>query len=218
MSTKDSEETRNSLSEVTGTHWVAVKFHKEKPRGIKLSAPEPFCAAAVRAITESVVLKVSAIPCGGARYAFGASGSRPPAMGVFAPERLGGLLDRAAAVSLSPRLPFSPGYVSLNLPGHAADVYLSFMLPESANELAQIWPAVAGKKLSCRLDGVMSFCSEGTAAALTGRRPALSLGCAKAAKNADLRGQVCVCLPESAALKLAAAWTRGLAAAGGGKY
>lgn len=201
MKENDNEEIRSVLAELTGTHWIGVKFHKNKPVGIKLSAPASFCAAAAGAITETALLKVGAIPCAGARYAFNAPGAKAPALGAFIPARFNGIMDPAAPVSGAPRLPYSPEYVSFNLPG-PADLYLSFMLNESANELAQAWAAVTGKKLDCKFTGVMSFCSEGAAAALKGKKPSMSLGCAKSIKSAGLHGQVCVCLAEANARKV----------------
>jgi hypothetical protein len=113
-----------------------------------------------------------------------------------------------------PRLAYSPAYVSFNLPGSGADLYLSFMLLESANEMAQSWSVIAGKKLACKFTGVMSFCSEGAAGVLNGKTPSLSLGCARAVKTAGLQGQVCVCLTENNAAKFAGAWRREPSAAG----
>ncbi|OGR41258.1 MAG: hypothetical protein A2X35_07645 [Elusimicrobia bacterium GWA2_61_42] len=209
---KENSEIRSALMELTGTHWIGVKFHKNKPRGLKLSAPAAFCAAAAGAVTETALLKVSAIPCAGARYAFNAPGAKAPPLAAFIPARFNKVMDPAAPVSGAPRLPYAPEYVSFNLSG-PADLYLSFMLNESANELAQAWAAVTGKNMDCRFTGVMSFCSEGAAAALNGKRPAVSLGCAKAIRSAGLQGQVCVCLTEGNAVKVAGAWQGRLAAA-----
>jgi hypothetical protein len=213
MIENENGEVRSVLMELTGTHWIGVKFHKTKPRGLKLSAPATFCAAAAGAVTETALLKVSAIPCAGARYAFNAPGAKAPPLAAFIPARFNRVMDPAAPVSGAPRLPYSPEYVSFNLSG-PADLYMSFMLNESANELAQAWAAVTGKKLDCKFTGVMSFCSEGAAGALSGKKPSVSLGCAKAIKSAGLQGQVCVCLTEGNAAKVVRAWRREPAAAG----
>ncbi|HAF96373.1 MAG: hypothetical protein A2021_00675 [Elusimicrobia bacterium GWF2_52_66] len=216
MINENSSEIRSVLMEMMGTHWIGVKFHKTKPRGMQLSSPESFCAAAARAITEPVLLKVSTIPCGGAKYAFNVPGAKAPSFGSFIPIRLNRVINPESAVSGVQRLAFSPAYISFNLPGSRADLYLSFMLLESANGLAQSWSVIAGKKLACKFTGVMSFCSEGAAGALNNKIPSLSLGCAKAIKTADLQGQVCVCLPENAAKKFVRAWRREPAMAGTG--
>lgn len=213
MTAGENSETRSALMELTGTHWVGVKFHKNKPAGVKLSAPASFCAAAAGAITGTALLKVSAMSCAGARYAFNAPEAKAPPLSAFIPARFSMVMDPAAPVSGAPRLPYAPEYVSFNLPG-PADLYLSFMLNESANELAQAWAAITGKKLDCKFTGVMSFCSEGAAAALNGKKPAVSLGCAKAIKSAGLQGQVCVCLTESNAARVVKAWRCKPAAAG----
>lgn len=207
MKEYDNEEIRSALGELTGTHWIGVKFHKSKPAGVKLSSPAAFCAAAAGAITETVVLKVSSIPCAGARYAFNAPGAKVPPLSAFIPAGFNRIMDPAAPVSGAPRLPYAPEYVSFNLSG-PADLYLSFMLNESANGLAQAWAAITGKKLDFRFTGVMSFCSEGAAAAVTGKKPAMSLGCAKAIRAAGLHGQVCVCLTEANSVKVVKAWLR----------
>lgn len=196
------------LMEMTGAHWVGIKFHKTKPRGARLSTPTSFCAAASRAITEPMLLKTSAMTCAGARYAFNVPGAPVPSFGGFIPSRLNRIIDPGIAVSGVPRLAFSPAYVSFNLPDHEADLYLSFMLLESANELAQSWSVITGKKLASKFTGVMSFCSEGAAGALNGKTPSLSLGCSKAVRIAGLQGQVCVCLTQENASKLAVAWRR----------
>ena len=201
----ENSEIRGVLTEITGTHWIGVKFHKTKPRGVKLSAPVSFCAAASRAIMETGLLKVRSIPCAGAKYAFNVPGAEAPALAAFIPARLNKLIDPEAHVKGAPRLPFTPEYVSFNLPG-GADIYLSFMLNESANELAQVWSAMTGKKLDLQLTGVMSFCSEGAASALNGKKPSFSLGCARSIKAADLQGQVCVCLSEGNAARFVKAW------------
>lgn len=203
---------RDILTEITGTHWIGVKFHKTKPRGIKLSRPEHFCAAASHAITETGLLKVRSIPCGGAKYAFNVPGAKAPALADFIPARLNKFINPEAQVTGAPRLSFSPEYVSFNLPG-GADIYLSFMLNESANELAQAWSAMTGKKLDLQLTGVMSFCSEGAASALNGKKPSFSLGCARSIKAADLQGQVCVCLSEGNAARFVKAWRQAPAGA-----
>lgn len=208
----DNSEIRDVLTEITGTHWIGVKFHKAKPRGAKLSAPASFCAAASRSITETKLLRVRSIPCAGAKYAFNVPGAKAPALAAFIPARLSKLIDPEAQVSGAPRLPFSPEYVSFNLPG-GADLYLSFMLNESANELAQAWSAMTGKKLDLQLTGVMSFCSEGAAAALNGKKPSFSLGCARSIKAAELQGQVCVCLGEANAARFVRAWRQAPAGA-----
>lgn len=201
----DSVRMRDILTELSGTHWVAVKFYASKPRGVKLSVPAPFCATAAKAITEASLMKVSSIPCGGARYAFSVPGAKAPVMRDFVPARLSKLIEPLSAAMRAPRLPFSPAYVGFNQPG-GADLYLSFMLNESANELAQAWGQLTGKRLDCRLTGVMSFCSEGAAAAVDRKRPAFSLGCSRSIKAAGLQGQVCVCLHERNAARLARAW------------
>ncbi|PIU19560.1 MAG: hypothetical protein COT18_06790 [Elusimicrobia bacterium CG08_land_8_20_14_0_20_59_10] len=212
MKTMSNSEVRALLMELTGAHWVAVGFHKEKPRGMKVSAPEAFCSAAAGAITVSSLLKVSDIPCGGLKYAFNFPGAKTPVLGSFIPGRLHPLINPQAAVGGKPRLAFSPQYLSFNAPDSRADLYLSFMLLESASEMAQVWSSVSGKKLNCKFNGVMSFCSEGAAEAMNSRTPTLALGCSKAIRTAGLQGQVCVCLPEKDALKLAAAWARKSAA------
>ena len=199
--------------DLTGTHWIGVKFHKNKPRGAKLTAPASFCAAAAAAVTGTALLKVSAIPCAGARYAFNAPGAKAPPLSAFIPARFNLVMDPQTPVSGAPRLPYAPEYVSFNLPG-PADLYLSFMLNESANELAQAWAAVTGKKLDCSLTGVMSFCSEGAAGALNAKKPSFSLGCSKSIKAAGLQGQVCVCLTEGNAARVVKAWRGKPAAAG----
>lgn len=207
MIENENGEVRSALMELTGTHWIGVKFHKNKPRGLKLSAPASFCAAAAGSVAEPALLKVSAIPCAGARYAFNAPGAKAPPLAAFIPARFNKVMDPAAPVSGAPRLPYAPEYVSFNLAG-PADLYLSFMLNESANELAQAWAAITGKKLDCKFTGVMSFCSEGAAGALNGKKPSVSLGCAKAIRSAGLQGQVCVCLTEGNADKIMRAWQR----------
>ena len=204
---EENGEIRSALLELTGTHWISVKFHKNKPRGAKLSAPASFCAAAAAAVTETALLKVSAIPCAGARYAFNAPGVKAPPLSAFIPARFRKLMDPEVPVSGAPRLSYAPEYVSFNLSG-PADLYLSFMLNESANELAQAWAAVTGKKLDCKFTGVMSFCSEGAAGALNAKKPSFSLGCAKSIKAAGLQGQVCVCLVESDAARVVKAWRK----------
>lgn len=203
----DNDEVRSVLGELTGTHWVGVKFHKTKPRGVKLSPPASFCAAVSRSVVDQALLKVSAMPCSGARYVFNVPGAKAPGLANFIPVRFSRVMDPASSVADAPRLPFAPEYVSFNLPG-PADVYISFMLNESANELAQAWAAVTGKKLESRFTGVMSFCSEGAAAALNAKKPAVSLGCAKAIRSAGLHGQVGVFLTEGNALILAKGWVR----------
>ncbi len=202
---RDSYELRDILTEISGTHWVAVKFYSGKPQGTKISAPVTFCAAAARGITEPSLLKVSSIPCRGARYAFNVSGAKAPLMREFSPSRLKRLVNPLSRVLCPQRLKFSPAYVGFNLPG-SADLYLSFMLNESANELAQAWTQVTGKKLNCSLSGAMSFCSEGAATALNSGKPSLSLGCDRSIKAAELQGQVCVCLCEADAARLARSW------------
>lgn len=204
----DLDETRSFLMEMTGAHWIAVKFHKSKPRGMRLSRPEAFCSAAAGAITGSGLLKVSSIPCGGSRYTFNSPGAKAPAMAAFTASRLHTLIDPQEAAEGTPRLLFRPEYVSFNLPGSGADLYLSFMLLESAANLAQAWTAVSGRKLNSGFSGVMSFCAEGAAAAMNSGSPALALGCAKANRTAGLQGQVCICLPEKSVKRLAAAWSR----------
>ncbi|HOX23183.1 MAG TPA: DUF169 domain-containing protein, partial [Elusimicrobiales bacterium] len=206
MKNEDSSEMREVLMEMMGSHWIAVKFHKTKPRGIKLSPAMTFCDAASRAIGEPILLKVSSIPCGGAKYAFNFPGTKAPVFGSFVPGRLNTLIDPKSSISGVPRLNFTPEYVSFNLSGYGADVYLSFMLLGSGNEIAQAWSAITGNKLNCKFTGVMSFCSEGAAGALISKAPSLSLGCAKAIKIAGLQGQVCVCLSEKTAEIFARAW------------
>lgn len=209
----DSAPIREALAEITGTHWVGVRFYKSRPGGMKISPPAAFCSAASKAITEPALLRVASIPCPGARYAFGVPGAVAPALAAFAPARLGRLANMQAPAAGAQRLGFSPEYVGLNLPG-AADIYLSFMLNESANELTQAWAAMTGRNLKTQFTGVMSFCSEGAAAAFNGHRPAFSLGCARSIKAAGLQGQVCVCLPESQARRFAKAWLREPSGAG----
>lgn len=196
---------KETLSEMMGTYWIGVKFHKTRPLGIKLSFPATFCAAAERAVTEPVLLKVADITCAGAKYAFNFPGAKPPMFGGFIPGRLHKLIDLKQAVVGTPRLDFTPDYVSFNLPNSSADLYLSFMMFESANELAQFWAQVSGEKLSCKFTGVTGYCSEGAAGSLSGKIPTLSLGCVNAIKKAAQHSRICVCLPENAAGKLAEA-------------
>jgi hypothetical protein len=134
----------------------------------------------------------------------------------FLPPALRRLADGAGPVRGAPRLPAAPVYIGFGLEGRPAALYMSFMLVEYANRVAQFCSVLRGKNLNLRLSGGMSFCSEGAAAALTSGRASISLGCPKAEKTAGLQGQVCVCLPAAVAEKFAAAWLRSAAPAGAG--
>ena len=177
------------FSDRFGSHWIKVKFYKEKPtleEAQKLKRVR-FCEATREAIKYPVLLDKNSISCPGAQYAFGWNSN-------YKNELLGNCQDKRqtqvrilkSMFSKTPyfKRPFK--YIGLNTEGEP-DLIMSYMSPEQIMNLIKIYNNLSGENLDVSLSSMMPVCSGIAVKTYLKGEVSLSFGCDDSRKFSDMR-------------------------------
>jgi len=180
------------------THWIKVKFYKEKPnlKDVRTLKDVRFCEAAKKAVLGPIILDRESISCPGAIYAFGWDHNMKNELlkkcqgkSQAEKQRLESMLNDIDCFKNSFK------YVGLNTEGEP-DIILSYLLPQEIMGLITIYNNYTGKKLDISLCSMMSICGGIAARTYLTQEINLSFGCNDSRKYADIgRGRLAIGIP-----------------------
>ncbi|MBN1353174.1 MAG: DUF169 domain-containing protein [Candidatus Omnitrophica bacterium] len=180
-----------------GSHWIKVKFYREKPKDdAKRLKDVRFCEATREAILYPILLDKESITCPGARHAFG---WQP----LFKNELLKGCRDKQgikegtlkSMISRAPyfKKPFK--YIGLNT-GGVPDMVLSYIPPREVMGLIKRYHNKEGGNLDVSLCTIMAVCGNVAVRTYLEEKISLSFGCEDSRKLANMgREYVAVGVP-----------------------
>jgi len=177
------------FSEKFSSHWIKVKFYKEKPdlKEVEKLKSVRFCEATKEAIIHPILLDKESISCPGAQSAFG-----------WRPKYKNELLDscydkrktqKSILKSMFSRIPYFKKpfrYIGLNTEG-APDIIMSYIAPGEVMNLIKMYHNRQGGNLDVSLCTMMSICGGVAVRTYLEERISLSFGCDDSRKYADMR-------------------------------
>ena len=177
------------FSDKFGSHWIKVKFYKEKPKdnGVKRLKNVRFCEATKEAILHPILLDKEDITCPGAQHVFG-----------WNPLYKNGLLQSCCdkrdmqenvlepMFSRVPSLKNPFNYIGLNTEG-IPDLVMAYIPPQEIMELVKIYCNKEGSNLDVSLCTMMAVCGGVVVRAYLEEKISLSFGCDDSRKLADMR-------------------------------
>ncbi len=187
------------FSEKYGSHWIKVKFYKERPdflqdsdsplakRKIERLANVRFCEATKEAIIRPVVLDRESISCPGARYCFGWDTNQIKALldGCQAKRQAQSDIIKSM-FSRVPCLKEPFEYIGLNT-DDKPDLLISYMPPEEVMRIIKIYHSHKGKNLDVSLCNMMPICGGIAVRTYLEGKISFSFGCDDSRKYADMR-------------------------------
>lgn len=183
------------LQDIFRSHWISLKFYKNKPAGLSLRRNTCFCEAIELALTEPVLLKLSAMPCAGAKYV---AGNDQKAKTELIADLCSKGFSKKSAENILRQICHFPEkyeYVGFNTDERQPDCAISFMSPEGMATLITIYNAKTGKQLSCEMAGFVSVCGECVAKSMTHDSITISFGSEAAREKSGLSERAVVCVP-----------------------
>jgi uncharacterized protein (DUF169 family) len=187
-----------SLSNISGSHWVAIKFEKQ----ITETDIEPvrFCEAVYKAQKKNILLFFNNVCCDGARRCFGWLRNKDEKLAKKLSEKTG--VDQDAAYELIRSVPV----LSEKLSGISlgkdieGDVYISYASPESAMKLVRCRQKMTGRNLNTEISGIMSVCGNVAVKSYIDQKISISFGCSDSREYSGIeRGQLIIGLPHNIA-------------------
>lgn len=171
------------------SHWVKVKFYKEKPDSIKGNKLEGvrFCEATKEAMLRPIILDRKSISCPGARYVFGWDANLRNNLLVRCEEKR--KTERRNVESMLAKMPYLKGqfnYIGLNTEGEP-DLVLSYMTPEKIMDLIGDYCNHNGKNLNIPLQPMMPICGGVAVRTYLEGEVSISFGCEESRKYAEIR-------------------------------
>ena len=177
------------FSEKFRSHWITVKFYKEKPDLKEAQKPKNirFCEATKEAMFGPVLLDKKSISCPGAQYAFGwKSNDKNSFPGDCYDKRQAKNNIIKSIIAQTPYLKKPFEYIGLNT-DDTPDLVMSYMPPEGIMNLMKIYQNDKGETLDVSLSTMMSICSGVAVRTFLDNKISLSFGCDDSRKYADLR-------------------------------
>ncbi|MCD4780711.1 MAG: DUF169 domain-containing protein [Candidatus Omnitrophica bacterium] len=171
------------------SHWIKVKFYKEKPdlKKAKRLKDIKFCEAINEAMMDPILLDKESISCPGAQYAFGwRSNSKSEFLKNCYDKRQAQKDILKSIISQTPyfKKPFE--YIGLNTDG-TPDLVMSYMPPEEVMDLIGMYNNHQGGNLNVSLCTMMSICSGIAVKTYLEDKVSFSFGCDDSRKYADMR-------------------------------
>jgi len=188
-----------SLSNKFRSHWVKVKFYKEKPnlKEAKRLKGVKFCEATREAIIHPILLDKESISCSSAQYVFGWRSDYKKGLLEGCQEKR--KTQEGIVESMLSRIPYLKGlfnYIGLNTEGKP-DLVMSYMVPEEAMRLIKIYHNYKGGNLDVSLCSMMSVCGGIVVRTFLEKDISLSFGCDDSRRYADMRREyLAVGIPE----------------------
>ena len=184
------------------THWVGVKFYKQKPDARDINRPKGvrFCEVTKRAILGPVLLDKESITCPGAHFAFGwNSGSQKEEelLDCCQDKRQTQKSMLESMLSYTPCLKEPPQFIGLNTTDDP-DLMMSYLSPEDAMNIIKTYHNKRGRNLDVSLCSMMSICGGIAVRAFKENRISFSFGCDDSRKYADIgRDRLVIGIPKS---------------------
>jgi len=177
------------FSEKFRSHWIKVKFYKEKPKeneAERLSGVR-FCEATKEATLYPVLLDRKSISCLGAQSVFGWKLN-------YKNELLDSCYDKRKTQknilkSMLSQIPYFKKpfrYIGLNTEG-IPDLVMSYMPPADVMNLIKMYHNRQGVNLDVSLCSMMSICGGIAARTYLDEKISISFGCDDSRKYADMR-------------------------------
>ncbi len=178
-----------SFSDKFRSHWIKVKFYKEKPDSKEFKRLENvrFCEATKEAIIHPILLDRESIACPGAQYAFGWNSRYKNELLQRCHDKRQTQKNVLKSIFLKIpyfRKPFK--YIGLNTIGEP-DLLISYMPPEEIMNLIKIYHNRQGGNLDVSLCTMMSICGGIAVRTYLEEKISLSFGCDDSRKFADMR-------------------------------
>ena len=188
-----------SLSRISGSDWVAIKF--EKLISANDIEPVRFCEAVYKAQNVHKSLSSQNVCCEGAKRCFGWLKNKDLKLAQMLSERTD--IDQYVARELVRRVPvlnekFSGISISKQADG---DVYISYARPESAMKLVRSWQKITGQNLDTEISGIMSVCGNIAVKSYIAQKISISFGCPDSREYGSIeKGQLVIGIPHKIAL------------------
>jgi uncharacterized protein (DUF169 family) len=190
-----------SLSQISDSDWVAIKFEKE----ITANDIEPvrFCEAVYKARKKTVSLSLSNVCCQGAKRCFGWLKNNDVKLAQMLSEKTG--IQKNIALELVRMVPvlnenFSGISLGKDIDG---DVYISYAGPESAMKLVRSWQKMTGQNLDTEISSIMSVCGNAAVKSYIEQKISISFGCPDSREYGSIeKGQLVIGLPHKVALRI----------------
>lgn len=180
------------------THWIKVKFYKEKPdlKEVRTLKDVRFCEATKKAVLGPILLDKESLSCPVALYAFGWSHNtkedflkRCQEKREIEKQSLESMLNDMTCLNEL----FN--YIGLNTEGEP-DIVLSYLSPEEIMKLITIYNNYNGKKLDVSLCSMASICEGIAVRTYLTQEINISFGCNDSRKFADIgRGRLAIGVP-----------------------
>jgi uncharacterized protein (DUF169 family) len=178
--------------------WTSVKFLRRMPDDMTLLPEQDmrFCEAVSRAGEREWILTPERVCCQGAQRCLGwlQGAERELAW------RLAGRMGTSVAIARKAidRVPVLPqGFEAFWVGSDTApDVYVSYMLPETAMQIVRQWQRVFGEPLSVQVSGVMAVCGSAVVNSYMHQAVSLTFGCPDSRRYGGIRPeQVVMAMP-----------------------
>ena len=181
------------------SHWVKVKFYKEKPKVEKAKKLKDvrFCEAVKKAITHPILLGRNSISCLGAQYAFGWDSDRKKLLETCQNKTQTPMANLKSTLSQAPRFKKAFKYIGLNTEG-IPDLVISYTSPQEIMNITRLYQKYTGKNLDISLSNMMSICGGIAVRSYLEGKITLSFGCIDSRNLAGLeRHTVAVGIPRN---------------------
>jgi len=169
------------------SHWVKVKFYKEKPKAeeAKKSKGIRFCEAVKEAITHPILLDRNSISCLGAQYAFGWNANRKKLLETCQNKTQASMANLESTLSRIPRFKKPFKYIGLNTKD-IPDILISYTSSQAIMNMIGLYQKYTGKNLDISLSNMMSICGGVAVRSYLEEKITLSFGCVDARDFAGL--------------------------------
>jgi uncharacterized protein (DUF169 family) len=190
-----------SLSRISGSDWVAIKFEKLIPAND--IEPVRFCEAVYKAQNKHISLSSQNICCEGAKRCFGWLKNNDVKLAQRISEKTG--IDQNIACELVRSVPvlnekFSGISLGKDIDG---DVYISYASPESAMKMVRDWQKMTSQNLRVDISGIMSVCGNVAVGSCLRQSISISLGCPDSREYGGIeKEQLVIGIPYSIASSL----------------
>lgn len=171
------------------SHWIKVKFYKEKPnlKEAKRLEGVRFCEATYRAMLTPILLDKGSISCPNAKYVFGWNPNLRDELLKGCQQKRQTLMKNVESMfSRMPCLKEPFNYIGLNTEGEP-DLVISYMPPGEVMHLIKIYHNHKGENLDVSLFSMMSICGGVAVRTYLTKEISLSFGCDDSRKYADIR-------------------------------
>lgn len=185
--------------------WTSVKFLQHMPGDLTLMPTEKvrFCEAVSRAAEGEWILTSETVCCVGAQRCFGwLKGADRDLAWNLADKLQVSATTAGTAIADVPILPEGFEAVWVGTDG-APDVYVAYVLPETAMRIVRSWQRIYGTSLPIKVSGIMSVCGSGVVNSYVNHTISLSFGCPDSRRYGGIgREQLVVAMPADLLTKM----------------